>query len=594
MQAASGGLLTASVGATTNRLTLQTVTEGSAASIEVTGGSALSDLGLTVDASAATGTDGVVKVGDTSTTVTSIAPGGTVSLGAETGSVNATFSGGLRVGMVTARNVSVGTGTLSSVVNAINQTNVGVSAAAVKVGTNAYRLQITSTDAGSAGRLNLDTSAFTGIGGITTISTGTNAKITIGDGDGAYSVESSSNNVTGVLPGVTIALKTISTDPVTVSVARDPNTLADKVNTVVKAVNDAITLIKSQSAYNAATKTSGPLGGTAAMRSIMSSLTQAISKTVTGNTLGAANQLGISVNRDGGVDFNRAKFLTAYNNDPEAVSDVFVRRGTTTNAAVAFNGASTRTKPGTYAVNITAVATRAAASGNVLSGGAITDAETIDIKLGNTTATYAAGAGESLADMATGLNAALAASGLALSASVSGNRLTVQANAYGTNGSFSIRSSATGAGQSGLVSSASAWESHPGVNVAGTIGGKAATGSGSVLNVATSDADIPGLSIAVTGTTTGDLGTITYAPGIAARLGLSALAATDAATGSITSAETGGKSTATRYDKDIADWDRRLVERRARLKAQYATLDSTLGQLRNQSSWVSSQLSSLG
>jgi flagellar hook-associated protein 2 len=230
----------------------------------------------------------------------------------------------------------------------------------------------------------------------------------------------------------------------------------------------------------------------------------------------------------------------------------------------------------------------------VLSGGAITDAETIDIKLGNTTATYAAGAGESLADMATGLNAALAASGLALSASVSGNRLTVQANAYGTNGSFSIRSSATGAGQSGLVSSASAWESHPGVNVAGTIGGKTATGSGSVLNVATSDADIPGLSIAVTGTTTGDFGTITYAPGIAARLGLSALAATDAATGSITSAETGGKSTVTRYDKDIADWDRRLVERRARLKAQYATLDSTLGQLRNQSSWVSSQLSSLG
>jgi hypothetical protein len=88
--------------------------------------------------------------------------------------------------------------------------------------------------------------------------------------------------------------------------------------------------------------------------------------------------------------------------------------------------------------------------------------------------------------------------------------------------------------------------------------------------------------------------TITYAPGIAARLARVVLAANDSATGSITAAEEGTRSTIRRYDKDIDEWDRRLADRQLRLKLQYASLDTTLGQLRSQSSWLAAQVSSLG
>lgn len=591
---ASSNTLTASVASTSNKLVLKTANEGSSASLQVTGGSALTDLGLAVDGSAAIGVDGIVKVDNTSTTISNIAAGATTTLNADTGTVIGTFSGGLRVGLVSAKNVSTGTGTLSAVVNAINQANVGVSAAAVQVGTDAYRLQITATAAGSSGRLNIDTAQFTSVGGLTEIDTGANAQITIGSGAGAYSIQSSSNSVSGVLPGVTLNLTKKSTDPITVTIGRDPNALADKVQALATAANAAINELKRQSAYDAASKSGGPLAGNSLVRSLLASISQAVAGSVSGTTLSSGGQAGLGTTRDGLVNFDRKKFLDAYNNNADAVSELFVRRGTTTSADVTFRNSGNRTQQGTYAVAITTAAVTAAASGNTIGSGAISAAETIDVKVGGTTATYAASAGESLADIAAGLNAALGASGIPVSASVSGNTLSLTATNAGTSGTFSVRSNATGASQTGLASTANSWEERAGVNVAGTIDGRSATGSGTTLTVSNTDTKIPGLAVGVTGNSPGSYGTVTYAPGIAARLALAVANANDLASGSITSAEQGNRTNITRLNRDITEWDRRLDERRLRLRLQYATLDTTLGQLRNQSNWISSQLSSLG
>lgn len=591
---ASGNTLTASVASGSNKLILKTANEGSSASLQITGGNALTDLGLGVDGSAAIGIDGIVKVDNTNNTISNIAAGATTTLNADTGTVIGTFSGGLRVGLVSAKNVSTGTGTLSAVVNAINQANVGVSAAAVQVGTDAYRLQITATTAGSAGRLNLDTSKFASVGGLTEIDTGANAQITVGSGSGAYSIQSSSNSVSGVLPGVTLNLTKKSVDPITVTISRDPNAIADKVQALATAANAAIGELKRQSAYDAATKSGAPLAGNSLVRSLLSSISQAVASSVAGTTLSSGGQAGLATTRDGTLNFDRKKFLDAYNNNPDAVSELFVRRGTTTSADISFKNSGVRTQQGTYAVAITTAPVTAATAGNALGGGAISGAETIDVKIGSTTATYAAGAGESLSDIAAGLNAALGASGLAVSASVSGNAISLTATNPGTSGTFSVRTTANGAGQTGLATSANSWEEHAGVNVAGTIDGRASTGSGNVLTVNNTDSKIPGLAVGVTATSPGSFGTISYAPGIAARIALAVSNATDLVSGSVTSAEAGSRSNITRLNRDIAEWDRRLEDRRLRLRLQYASLDTTLGQLRNQSSWISSQLSSLG
>jgi flagellar hook-associated protein 2 len=134
----SGGTpVTATVDTGTNALTIATTREGSAATLQVTGGNALTALGLTTDGSPITGTDGKVQVGDaTEQTFSSIEAGSSIVLNATAGTITATLSGGLRAGTLTAKNVETGDGSLATVVANINAANAGVTATAVLVGSN--------------------------------------------------------------------------------------------------------------------------------------------------------------------------------------------------------------------------------------------------------------------------------------------------------------------------------------------------------------------------------------------------------------------------------------------------------------------------
>jgi flagellar hook-associated protein 2 len=129
--------------------------------------------------------------------------------------------------------------------------------------------------------------------------------------------------------------------------------------------------------------------------------------------------------------------------------------------------------------------------------------------------------------------------------------------------------------------------------VAGTINGVAATGNGQVLIAPATDTTLGGLALTVTATAAGDYGTFTYAPGAAMRLNMVASAATDFANGSITNAINGEQSTIRDLTASIADWDERLQQRQDLLKTQFANLETALGKLKDQSSWLSGQLAGL-
>ncbi len=86
-------------------------------------------------------------------------------------------------------------------------------------------------------------------------------------------------------------------------------------------------------------------------------------------------------------------------------------------------------------------------------------------------------------------------------------------------------------------------------------------------------------------TTTGD--------GFAARLATAAKQASDSRTGSVSSAVTGRKTGIDRLEDSIEAWDRRLELRRTSLERQYTALETALGQMNSQSSWLAGQLASL-
>jgi len=62
----------------------------------------------------------------------------------------------------------------------------------------------------------------------------------------------------------------------------------------------------------------------------------------------------------------------------------------------------------------------------------------------------------------------------------------------------------------------------------------------------------------------------------------------------VTSAITGRKSTIDAFTTQISNWDVRLVAKQAALQKTYTSLETALGKLQSQSTWLSGQISSLG
>jgi flagellar hook-associated protein 2 len=81
--------------------------------------------------------------------------------------------------------------------------------------------------------------------------------------------------------------------------------------------------------------------------------------------------------------------------------------------------------------------------------------------------------------------------------------------------------------------------------------------------------------------------------GIAARLQTLADQASDNVSGSLTTLANGEDTTAKNLKDQISAWDLRLQAQQATLTAQFNSMESALGTLKSQSSWLSSQISSL-
>lgn len=306
-----------------DQLEFLTVREGSAATLQITGGTALTDLGLTVDGAAITGTDAIVSVNGTDTTITNTDAGTQVVLGAGVGSITATLSGGLRLGTADVEQVSFGNGTLGEVVTAINGAgNSGTKAAVVQVAAGQYRLQLSSTATGSSAAIDLDLGQFTGLTGFTTLSSGQDAQVQI-EGLNPYTVASATDTFVDLIPGVDVTLSGVPTGSVTIDVTRDSGALADRVDALVKAINGVVEGLAQSSAYDSDENSASLLTGNSTIRRALDELTRAVINPVAGASLGSVGLTGLTINNDGTFSFDKAVFAAAYDADPAAVERVY-------------------------------------------------------------------------------------------------------------------------------------------------------------------------------------------------------------------------------------------------------------------------------
>ena len=275
----------------------------------------------------------VVATGTTTTpkaslalTVTSLAAAhSVVSQNAVSSLSDVVATGSFTIGSTTISDI--GTGSLSDVVDAINDSDAGVIATAVQVGTNQYKLQVTSKATGAATAFTVDATNLAALGSFGIVTQGSDAAVTVGDGPAAYSVTSSTNTISGLLSGLALTVKTKGSANVTVDV--DTETITDNVAKLVSAVNDANQYIRTNGKYDTATKKAGVLLGDSTAERLAQSLVDALSRPAPGAPVIPA-AAGITVNRDGTITFDRAAFAAKFASDPAGVAQLFGANGTTT------------------------------------------------------------------------------------------------------------------------------------------------------------------------------------------------------------------------------------------------------------------------
>lgn len=524
--------------------------------------------------------------------------------------------------------------TLSSFRDYINAGSYGITASIIDDGDNDYRLIIASANGGDSNSMEIvvndtgdanhtDTS---GLSRLAFSSAATNMDQTLEAKDSIISLDGltvnrNTNTIDDVLNGVTLNLnKVAASTNVTLAIAQDSSGIKDKITSFVDSYNVLFEKIAELTAKETDTDEDGIDDGPAILmgdnftRAITFQLREIVGSQVTGLTgdILALADLGITTNYnvvgevDGTLGINSTTFDNALKNNLDDIASLFAPAGTTTNIGVSYTSNNSLTKAGTYAVNVTTLATQGVLNGGNgalagLPGTPITVGTTNDnftIRVDGTTSSsitltngdYATGAALA-AEVQAQINADTTLSAAGKSVSVSFNdtddRLEITSTSYGSGSSVAITAvEATTAATIGL----SVATGTNGVDTAGTINGTTALGDGQFLLSTTGNST--GLKLLISSNTTGDLGTVTFTRGIASDLD------TDVdtyigITGTLDDQVDGLKTSLVDISEERELLDFRMDKLEARLLQQFSVMDRLVANLQSTSSYLTQQFASL-
>lgn len=526
--------------------------------------------------------------------------------GKYTGAGFTTNGAGIKTVTIDASNNS-----LSGIRDAINQANIGVSATIVNDGgTSPYRLVLSSGATGNSNSLKIsvggdaalsallshDPAAAPAAQGFSETVTAQNAEFLI---DG-IAISKATNTVDDAIAGVTLNLaKTNSGSSSNITVARDTATVLSSVNAFVKAYNDISQNLRDAAAYDANTKTAAILNGEASVRTIQTQIRNVLNAPVAGgaSAFTLLSQVGVTMQKDGLMAVDSTKLQAAMDSNFSDFAGLFAAAGKSSDSLVGYSGATDKTAPGAYAVNITQLATKGNAAGAGVAGLNITTGvnDTLQVLLDGVSATITLGqanyadAAALAAEVQSKINGAagFVTAGSTATVSESGGILTITSNRYGSASNASING---GTGQADLNFGAGAAIA-AGLDTAGTINGVAATGSGQTLTGATGD-DSEGIRLEISGGSLGARGIVNYSQGYAYqfdKLSTTLLGAD----GPLASRTDGINASLKRLDQERQSISKRLVDIEKRYRAQFTSLDLLISNMTTTTNFLTQQLANL-
>lgn len=505
----------------------------------------------------------------------------------------------LDLGELTTATVSIGEGTievsstdtLQSLATKINAAGVGATASVVSEtvdGDTTYRLEVTGTTTfGSESDFWLNLGVLKRSNEI------------VAAQDARFKLDnvllgSASNTVTSVIPNVTLTLlKGTPSSPqtATLSVTRDTEQTKKSIKGFVDAYNQLVDFIQQNSKFDQASYAAGPLFGDTIAAQVESTISTLLFDSVanTGGIYSNLSQLGFSFDDKGKIVLDESVLDGAIASNIGSVGALMRATGSTTSSDLVFVGGGSATRasgPSGYVVEITQVATKthfaaAFAQTEANAGGEVL---TFSGALFGSDYQLSIGTGLTVEQTRDLINADSKLKDL-VSAEVVGGKLEITSKVWGTAGRFDVVSNQdAAANNSGVGRDGNHGTLTSGVDVAGTINGQAATGSGQFLTGAStgSNKDADGLQVQYKGTATGMVGNVIYAKGVAAKAIDLIATFTDSVNGLLTSTD---KSLQSQFDDlgaNVASLQSRLSVKEAMLRQRFAAMDAAIAQLQQQ------------
>ncbi|RRQ20930.1 flagellar filament capping protein FliD [Thiohalobacter thiocyanaticus] len=504
------------------------------------------------------------------------------------------------------RTVDITDGSLTGIRDAVNAADIGVKASIVFDGTN-YRLGFAAEDTGAANAMQIsvsdDDGNATDAAGLSRLNFNETTNFMVQNQAAqdasatlnGVAISSASNTLDEAVEGLSFNLLAAGTTSVTVE--SDPGAITKNVEAFVKGYNQLSSTMKQLSAYDPETGRAGILNGDASLRGLESRLNRVLGTPLEGadSNYQILAQIGITRNaRDGSLELDKGELEAAIQDNPEAVTGLFAAFGQAADAQVGYLGASEDTRPGDYAVDITQLATRGQLSGAQAANLTITAGsnDTLNMKVDGISASITLAAGTyTAAELAAQIQSRLNGSqdfqdnDVAVQVSESGGVLSLTSERYGSASRVEVTG---GNAATGLFGATPA--STDGLDVAGTIGGVAATGSGRTL---TGSGDAAGLKLEITGGSTGDRGTVNFTRGFADQLNTLVTGLLDDDNGMFDPLTESLRERLSRIEDERQDLTRRLENLEERYRAEFNAMDRILGQLQGTSDFLTRQLETI-
>lgn len=420
------------------------------------------------------------------------------------------------------------------------------------------------------------------------------ASIKYGTGSSTLSITSSQNQLTGVIPGVTLNL--VSAGTTSVTVGNDTSQAKDAVTTFIKSLNDVLEFHRANASFDADTGKAGPLLSDSSLRSHLDEIVRGFTGRVNGLPDGAIDNvetLGISLDeKTGKLILNESVFDAALAANPDAVARVFANNGTSSNAGVQFSTVSEKTvvdQP--FNVDITRAATQSKITGSgALAGTTVITSSNGSLSLiingrpVNAVLPPGSYSAQQLADQVKASVNAVATAGDQIETGLDSGKLIIRNRSFGSAQTIAAGSSFSASSALGMASTTAL----AGVDVAGTINGAVATGRGQVLYGATGT-NSEGLALYVNSSTalSGVKVTVTKGAGQSANEALTKLTSVD---GALINKQDTLNEVISNLNDQVKRNDLRLESRRRYYQAKFLAMEQAMSKFQSLGNALSSSI----